>query len=311
LCCATVRGAVPQPTPRPLTPAGLAPGDLPAAEFQSLVDKTNLYVRALNAVVGAQRTYDRYASWVDVKKGPTGKERYITYGLYPINSSQVEDIRKAADRGSRMKPALPELDDAVQRLAESFSALEPLVNRASDYYEQEDWKDDNAKGGQELHARMMPLFDQVFAAERELRAGLDTMKMQVDRRQLAEIEKRSGRGYEWHLRNFMIAAKGVINLLPESADAAPISASAYTERHRELEIAYSGFQSFASESPEEVKKVPMASFVETAVKDYFAASKSLRRVLEAPKLDRREYVTRAGELAKTYNDLIQRTNSMR
>jgi len=55
----------------------------------------------------------------------------------------------------------------------------------------------------------------------------------------------------------------------------------------------------------------MASFVETAVKDFFAASKFLRRTLDAPKLDRKEYVERLGELAKRYNELIERTNSLR
>jgi hypothetical protein len=54
--------------------------DLPEQEFQSLAEKTNLYVKALNAARNVQRSYDRYASWLDVKKGPTGKERYIMYG---------------------------------------------------------------------------------------------------------------------------------------------------------------------------------------------------------------------------------------
>lgn len=311
LFCTTATGVVPQTTAKPPSPATISAADLSTAEFQSLVEKTNLYVRALNAVASAQRTYDRYASWVDVKKGPTGKERYISYGLYTINSSQVDDVKKAAQRGPRTRPALPDLDEAVVQLAEAYSALEPVVKKASDYYEQEDFKDDGAKGAQELHARMMPLFEQIFAAERNLRADLDTLKMEVDKRQLAELEKRAGRKYEWHLRNFMIAAKGVINLLPETADAVPISAEAYRERYAELENAYTAFESYTSENPDEVKKVMMAGIVETAVKDYFAASKFLRRVLQAPKLDRREYITRAGELAKTYNDLIERTNSMR
>lgn len=58
-----------------------------------------------------------------------------------------------------------------------------------------------------------------------------------------------------------------------------------------------------------MKKVMMTGFVESAVKDFFAASKFLRRTLEAPKVDRSDYIERVGELAKKYNDLIQRTNS--
>ncbi|HMJ06982.1 MAG TPA: DUF3829 domain-containing protein, partial [Chthoniobacterales bacterium] len=174
-------------------PAPIAAADLPEAEFQTLVEKTNLYVKALNAASYAQRSYDRYASWVNVKKGPTGKERYISYGLYEISKSQVDEVKQAAKKGPRLSPALPDLDVVIVRLAESFGALEPLVKKAADYYEQEDYKDDNARGAQELHAGMMPLFQEVFAAETELRRGLDGLKTQVDRRQLVLLEKRSGR----------------------------------------------------------------------------------------------------------------------
>ena len=289
----------------------IAPADMPEAEFQSLVEKTNLYVQALNAVNYAQRTYDRYASWVNVKKGPTGKERYISYGLYEISKSSVDDVKKAAQKGSRLAPPLPELDAIVGRMAESFAALEPLVKKAHDYYEQEDYRDDDAKAAKELHAAMMPLFEATFGAEAELRHGLDALKTKVDQHQLTLLEKTKGRKYEWHLRSFMLAAKALINLLPENSEAPPIEHEAYQTRYAELEKAYNAFQTFTAENPEEVRKVLMASFVESALKDFFAASKFLRRTLEASKRDHPAYLERVGDLAKKYNDLIQRTNSMR
>ncbi len=292
-------------------PAAIDPAMMSESDFQSLVEKTNLYVRALNAVGSAQRSYDRYASWVDVKKGPTGKERYISYGLYEISKSQVDDVKQAAQKGPRLSPALPELDAVIVRVANAFSALEPIVKKASDYYEQEDFKDDEARGAKELHADMMPLFQQTFAGEADLRHGLDELKTKVDQRQLALIEKTRGRKYEWHLRSFMLAAKALINLLPENAEAPVIKAAEYKLRYAELEASYNAFQSFTTENPDEIKKVMMASFVESAVKDFFTASKFLRRTLEASRLDRREYITRIGDLAKSYNDLIQRTNSLR
>ncbi len=289
----------------------ISPAEMPETEFQSLVEKTNLYVKALNSVTTAQRTYDRYASWVNVKKGPTGKERYISYGLYEISKSSVEDVKKAAQKGPALAPPLPELDAIIVRLAKSFAALEPLVKKAHDYYEQEDYRDDDARTAQELHTAMMPLFEATFAAETDLRHGLDELKTRVDQRQLAEIEKAKGKNYEWHLRNFMIFAKSLINLLPESADAPQIEREAYQKRYVELETAYNAFQAYTTEHPDEVKKVILASFVESTVKDFFAASKFLRRTVEAGKSNRREYLERVGELARKYNELIQRTNSMR
>ncbi|MDQ2659437.1 MAG: YiiG family protein, partial [Verrucomicrobiota bacterium] len=79
--------------------APLMPAELSEPEFQSLVAKTNMYVKALNAVGSAQQSYDRYDSWVDVKKGPTGKERYISYGLYEINHYSVDEVKAAAKKG--------------------------------------------------------------------------------------------------------------------------------------------------------------------------------------------------------------------
>jgi hypothetical protein len=52
--------------------------DLPDQEFQPRAEKTNLYVKALNAPRNVQRSYDRYASWIEMKKDPTGTERYIS-----------------------------------------------------------------------------------------------------------------------------------------------------------------------------------------------------------------------------------------
>lgn len=292
------------------TPAPVDPGTMTEAEFKSLLDKTNLYVHALNAVQSAQRSFQRYSSWVDVAKGPTGRERYISYGLYDIGSSSVTTVKEAAEKGPRLAPPLPDLDGAVARMAEAFSALAPIVKKADDYYEQEDYKDDGAKGAKELHAAMMPLFQQTFAAEKELRRGLDVVKNKIDRRQLGLIEKQYGRKYEWHLRAYLIDAKALIDLLPEGGDGPAIDPAEYKARYANLETSYNAFQTFQTENPEEVRKVLMASFVETAVKDFFTSSKFLRRTLEG-KSDKREYLTRLEELIRNYNTLISRTNTMR
>ncbi len=97
----------------------------------------------------------------------------------------------------------------------------------------------------------------------------------------------------------MISAKSVISLLPPGPDSATIAPDVCKERFAQLETAYNAFVTFIGEHPEEVRKVMTASFVETAVKDFFAASKFLRRTLDAPQLDRKEYVERLGELAKS------------
>ena len=51
--------------------------ELPEDKFKSLVEKTVVYTKALNAARVVQKSYDRYAAWVDLKTGPTGKEKTV------------------------------------------------------------------------------------------------------------------------------------------------------------------------------------------------------------------------------------------
>lgn len=140
----------------------------------------------------------------------------------------------------------------------------------------------------------MPLFQQTFAAEADLRRQLDTIKRDLDKRQLAEIERTDGRKYHGHLRSYLLAAKELINLLPESAEAPPLEAAKYKPKYAEVEETYNAFQTFTSEHPEDAKKIMLGGMVESAVKDFYTASKFLRRTL-----------------AQKYNELINRTNNLR
>lgn len=279
--------------------------------FQALVAKTNLYAKALTDLSSVHRSYDRYSSWVDAEKGFTGREFYISYGLYEISDSVVDALREAAAKGPQMQPPLPELDPVIMRVSDAVSALAPLVKRASTYYKRQDYKDDEAKLGKELHAQMMPLFERIFAAEVELRSGVDAIKAQLNREQLTQLEKASGRNYEWHLRSFMMAAKSIVALLPPSPDSPAIAADAYRSRDAELESAYTALELFALANPDEIKKIRRASLVETRVKDFLTASRFLRRTLESPQMDRREYVERIGSVAKSYKELLQCANTFR
>jgi hypothetical protein len=166
--------------------------DLPDDKFKSLVEKTVLYTKALNAARAVQESYDRYASWVDMRKGPTGKERSIGAGLPDIDRA-LQEIAEAGKNGPGMWPPLPNVDAAAQKLAETTVALAPLVKAAFDYYAQHQYKGDGAKRGQELHGKMVPLFDQVFGFETALRRELSAVWEDVERRNLSQIEKEHGR----------------------------------------------------------------------------------------------------------------------
>ncbi len=280
--------------------------ELPDDRFQTLVEKTNLYVKALKAARGIQRSYDRYASWVEVKKGPIGTERSIDNGLPEISSSTLQEIVEAGQKGAGLWPPLPGLDAAAQKLAEVATTLTPLVKAASDYYSQHSYKNDGAKRGQELHAQMMPLFEQAFATETVMRRELRAVKEDVDRRNLAQLEKEQGKNFKWHLRSFLLAAETLSDLFPTRSDAPMIEGTRYKPRFTNLKIAYDAFKQFNTEHPEEAKP---AKSLGTSVEDFFGAGEFLRRVVESPKPDRQMYLTKVGELTAKYEELVQRANT--
>jgi hypothetical protein len=275
--------------------------DLPDDKFKLLVEKSTLYAKALGAARTVQKSYDRYAAWVDIKIGPTGKERSID-GV-PDIAGAVQEISDAGAKGPGMWPQVGGVDGMAQKLAQATTALAPVVKSASDYYAQKQYKSDGAKRGQELHGQMLPLFEQFFAAELAMRREFSPVFEDIERRYLAQIEKEHGKNYEWHLRSFLLAAKTLADLLPNHADAAMIEGARFKSRFANLQAAYTLFTQYCVEHPAEVQKAVLS----TSLEDFFAATRTLRGILDAPKPDRQVYLTKVNDLAAKYDTLVQRT----
>jgi hypothetical protein len=274
--------------------------DLPDDKFKSLVEKAALYAKALGAARTVQKSYDRYAAWVDIKIGPTGKERSID-GVPDIGA--LQEITDAAAKGPGMWPPLGGVDGMAQKLAQATTALAPLVKDASAYYAQRQYKKDGAKRGQELHGQMLPLFEQFFSAELALRRECSAVFEDIERRYLAQVEKEHGKNYEWHLRSFLLAAKTLADLLPNHADAAMIEGARFKARFANLQAAYTLFTQYCVEHPAEVQKAVLS----TSLEDFFAATRILRGILDAPRPDRQVYLAKVNDLAAKYEALVQRT----
>ena len=60
----------------------LAPPCAAAEDVDEAIQKANLYIEVARMTERARDSWERYASWVNMKTGPTGKERYISYGMY-------------------------------------------------------------------------------------------------------------------------------------------------------------------------------------------------------------------------------------
>lgn len=184
------------------------------ADLQAAIAKSNAYTGLMNRTLRAIQSWERYGSWVDLKKGPTGKERYISYGLYSLYDV-TGDIRKAEEALAR-EPKLPAIDASVANYIKAYQELAPLITRAERYYDRKDYRDDNLAEGQKLHALMVPAA-QSFLAERARLDGLmRDYKKGLDQRELASVEQREGRSARWQIRNVMINARAVMDLMPSN-----------------------------------------------------------------------------------------------
>ncbi len=242
LAAAPVTGAAPakaqqaQQQARPAQDAGL----------RAAIAKSNAYIRLMNRTLRAGEAWERYASWVNMKTGPTGKERYIAYGIYSLYDvrSEIAAARQAADAA----PAAPELDATMKRFITAYEAFAPLVSQANGYYERQDYRADAMAEGKALHMKLVPAAEAFLKEHKLLEAHFRPFKADVDRQELASLEAADGRRERWHMKNVMIQARAIVDLLPGNArpivDMAAFDASlnAFAAAVRELDV-------YAAENP--------------------------------------------------------------
>ncbi|MDQ8698312.1 DUF3829 domain-containing protein [Hyphomicrobium sp. LHD-15] len=183
-----------------------------AQDVQAALEKANAYIEVAKNTERAVESWDRYASWVNMKIGPTGKERYISYGMYDL--SDLDGALKEARAAAGKEPSTPKLDAAMTRYIDAYEALAPLMNRASAYYDREDYKDDKVVEGQALHKQLVPLAT-TFLAERDaMMPELRAFARDVEQQEVAAREKQQGRTAAWHAGNVLHHANRVIDLFP-------------------------------------------------------------------------------------------------
>ncbi len=135
-----------------------------AEEAAAAIEKTNLYIEVVKNTERAVESWERYASWVNMKTGPTGKERYISYGMYDLYD--VDDLLKQTKAVASGEPKSEALDTGMVRYIAAYEALAPIMNEAAGYYDREVYTADKLAKGKAYHTQMLPLAT-AFLAERE------------------------------------------------------------------------------------------------------------------------------------------------
>ncbi|WP_377295520.1 DUF3829 domain-containing protein [Rhizobium sp. SGZ-381] len=181
------------------------------SDMEAATVKMNTYVEFLNRTLRASESLQRYDSWVDMKKGPTGKERII-YGLYSLYDVRAQATAVTAAAGA--EPKMPDLDAAMVAYVETYQQLAPVIERANKYYERQDYKSDKMEAGKAFHKEIAALAPVYTERRARADAALRTEKVKLDFAGLEALEKAEGRKSRWHVRNVMFRAEAIMDLMP-------------------------------------------------------------------------------------------------
>lgn len=151
----------------PLVPPP-APDAAKASRRKALASATQCLLRTAPWVLQSRA---RYLWWVNEKKGPTCKERYVSYGVYAPSPDTVEACSEAA----APLEAIGERHAPFPALAEVGSTFLPFVKEMSVYCEDEDFRDDGCAKGKAAHPRLMDGYTRWEALVREASSTLDAI----------------------------------------------------------------------------------------------------------------------------------------
>ncbi|WP_394824105.1 YiiG family protein [Pendulispora albinea] len=289
------------------------------SEEEAIGEKLNAYIDCINSI--SDRFHDsgqRYFSWADPEKGPTGKERVI-YGLYTI--SDPAKCAAGIEKAKTMKPSIPELEAAGTAYAAAVTSGFPVLKDANDYYDQKNYKDDKMAKGRALHPQLVSAFEGFDKADKALRAQVDTLNRQVKERTLAKLEKTEGKKLAYWRSYTMLVAEDVVKL-GDSHPLDKVDLPKLTAKIDEYEKAVNELNNYIGAHKDEADKFMMITALASEAKSFLVAAKELmRRVRDKVPYSSGEKMHLGGssewmvegspgKLVKAYNSLVSRSNSI-
>ena len=180
--------------------------------------KLDIYIDCVSdSFPTAEHAMDRYRAWMKTpKKGPSCKERYISYGLHDLSDSVVKRCEKMAEANG-MSPSMPEVQAAASAHLKALKAAKPVFDDANSYYNQKRYTLDNCEGAQKIHPNLMRTYADVEATYH----SLYNLVLKHSKGTLARCLARTGKdpelkaAHEWAA--FMIFSQQLVNTFGEEA----------------------------------------------------------------------------------------------
>ena len=162
----------------------------------------------------AFRARDRYLGWLpDPKRGPSCSERCVNWGVNVVDADSGSDSCLVKLLAMKQPPLA--FDATVPRYLAALTDLGKATAEAHRYYDQKDYKEDGCKKGQELHARMVPLFAALERADGEIRTVVERELPALWARRLNLVEKEDPRGQLARSLALLIDARKLFDLISD------------------------------------------------------------------------------------------------
>lgn len=288
-------------------------------EDDHLSDKLQPYIDCINN--NSNNVTDsgaRYLSWVDIAKGPTGKENLVD--LYEIREIKtcVDGINAIADKD----PDEPELEAAGKAYVAALTAAEAIANEAHKYYDEKNFNDDKWVKAKEMHPKLVAAFQTFATADQGLRTIVGAKNDALQERAVARIEADMGKVLMWHHKHTMVLAKklmdaGDVAIQPEFA----LDLAKFEPALTEFEAALDAMNAYIKDHKEEADSLSLSSVISQAEDVKKAAKEMLRRKRDNKAFTKDDFERIASgpaewveggpaKLSKAYNDLVNRSNSV-
>ncbi|MEZ4399970.1 MAG: DUF3829 domain-containing protein [Kofleriaceae bacterium] len=180
--------------------------------------KVNVYVDMLNNWSSyVYKARNQYGDVIDLAKGPTCKESNLR-GPSAMGPSAKQTFA-TYQKDLAKKPALP-VDAAAKEMAAVLVELWEPTNEASDYYGKRQWRDDDCKRGQELHARLVELWARYATADREVRAFVEKYNDDLQAAAIGKTKKKYGPKFRYHYELLLLDGKAMVRTFDAELGAA-------------------------------------------------------------------------------------------
>jgi hypothetical protein len=178
---------------------------------QRKVAQYNQYVACLNELQSSTsipETYKIYSREIREAGKPGECPKYQLAPLFQrlLGSAALDKkIQICTTQLEKVSAGLyPQSQTALKELVQRLTELKNILQDSYDYFKLENFKDDRCAKAKELSKQTPPVFEALIFAAGNLSKSLGVPKKEISEHELATVEKKLGKKFDWQLRRFLI-----------------------------------------------------------------------------------------------------------